>query len=52
MQNHEHTLQSDRAGTDGGHGGNDDEVDRLVETIALASVGGSTQKVYWNKWQT
>ena len=27
-------------------------VDRLVETLALASVGGSTQKVYWSKWQS
>ena len=26
--------------------GNADKVDRLVETLALASVGGSTQKVY------
>lgn len=23
-----------------------------METLALASVGGSTQKVYWNQWQT
>ena len=27
-------------------------MDRLVETLALASVGGSTQTVYWNKWLT
>ena len=31
---------------------NADEVGRLVETPALASVEGSTQKVYWSKWQT
>ena len=23
-----------------------------METIALASVGGSTQKVYWSQWKT
>ena len=32
--------------------GNAGQVDRLVETLALASVRGSTQKVYWSKWQT
>ena len=35
-----------RAGTYVGEGGDDNEADRLVETLALASVGGSTQKVY------
>ena len=44
-------LQPRQAGTHAGEGGNADE-DRLVETVALASVGGSTQKVYWSKWQT
>ena len=45
-------CQPRQAGTHAGEGGNADEVDRLVETLALASVGGSTQKVYRYKWQT
>ena len=44
-------CQPRQAGTHAGDGGNADEVDRLVETLALASVGGSAQKVYWSKWQ-
>ena len=38
-------LQPSQAGAHAGEGGNTDAVDRLVETLALASVGGSTQEV-------
>ena len=44
--------QPRQAGTHAGEGENADEVGKLVETLALASVGGSTQKVYWSKWQS
>ena len=37
------TSQTLRAGTYVGEGVNENEVDSLVETLALASVGGSTQ---------
>ena len=46
------TLQPREAGARAGEGRNADEVDMLVETLALASVEGSTQKVYWSIWQT
>ena len=49
MQNHEH-FENPR--TYVGEGGDENEADRLVETIARASVGGSTQKVYWSQWKT
>lgn len=44
-------LKSLRAGTYVGEGVRD-EVERLVEILALASVGRSTQKVYWNQQKT
>ena len=37
-------------GTGGNIGGNKEEVARLVKTLALGSVGKSTQKNYWNTW--
>ena len=39
-------------GVYGGEGGNKDEADRPMGTLALASVGGDTQEVYWNQWKT
>ena len=45
-------YQPRQAGTHAGKGGNTDEVNRLVEPLALASVRGSAQKVYSSKWQT
>ena len=39
------TSQTLRAGTYVGEGVNENEVDSLVETLALASVGRRTQKV-------
>ena len=40
------------AGTGDNKGGHKDEVARLVETLALGSVGKSTQKNYLTKWNT
>ena len=40
------------AGTGANKGGNNHEVARLVETLALGSVGKSTQKNYLAKWNT
>ena len=39
-------------GTGDNRGGNKEEVARLVETLALGSVGKSTQKNYLAKWNT
>ena len=39
-------------GTGDNRGGNKEEVARLVETLALGSVGKSTQKNYIAKWNT
>ena len=40
------------AGTGHKKGGHKDEVAQLVETLALVSVGNSTQKSYLAKWNT
>ena len=40
------------AGTGDNKVGHKDEVARLVETLALGSVGKSTQKNYLAKWNT
>ena len=39
-------------GTGDNIGGNKEEVARLVETLALCSVGKTTQKNYFAKWNT
>ena len=43
-------CQPRQAGAHAGEGGNA-EVDRLVETVVLASVERKMQKVYCSKWQ-
>ena len=40
------------AGAGDNKGGHKDEVARLVETLALSSIGRSTQKNYLAKWNT
>ena len=49
---HEYGTPTNCAGTGNNKGGKKDEVARLVETLALGSVGQSTQKNYSSKWNT
>ena len=49
---HAYGTLTNFAGTGDNKGGKKDEVERLVETLALGSVGQSTQKNYLAKWNT
>ena len=49
---HAYCTHTDRSGTGDNKGGKKEEVALLVETLALGSVGQSTQKNYLAKWNT
>ena len=49
---HAYCTHTRLTGTGDNKGGKKEEVARLVETLALGSVGKSTQKNYLAKWNT